>query len=400
MNKSLNHGLFILLTLLIGWSCSTTTKEDPKPIVKPDEPEYIEWSYETGKDPLIINLFTFETGLDTSDVFDVSDTLKLQNVFEGHLEGYDYYKRYQKLDMTKNSWNEQVFPKVPIKITGHEFSANIRDELFAGVKFTNAADNNILVWARDNFSDWHDATRAKYLKYIKPKFEENAEKYLLKNGKKPKYQVGILQIPLEYHESGYGGTVVTFSDGNVLVITIEPLRKPDYGDLEQVLNMYAGIGHEFAGHQLESSDNTNFGFADYVGKKDQFGNEVDGFGHVNGPAPQYVFNGGVSTHLRPDRGNCTLLFPQENKEFLSAYVKNNYNNPSEHKSDYSNLRLMKTPAEKSNIPYIADMVPKKQAKAEVFMKEMWTDKILKNKKARVSATSEMVRIKSIISCDL
>jgi len=127
---------------------------------------------------------------------------------------------------------------------------------------------------------------------------------------------------------------------------------------------------------------------------------VDGYGHVNGPSPRNVFNGSGSIHLSVDDGNCTLLFPQENKEFFSAYQEGFIpKNEEEIKQAYANLILMKTPAEKSNIPYIAEMVPKKQAKAEVFMKEMWTDKILKNKNSRVSATSEMVRIKSNISCN-
>lgn len=387
-NKILLLNIVIIFCICTN-SCTEKVAETPTPT--PVEPKYLEWSYEVGKDPLTIQMFTFVTN-DPTNSLDISDTTKIEDVFNGHLEGVDAFNTYRKLDMTKNSWSDQIIPKVPVDISGYEFSTTVQDELFTGLKLTNAADKNILVWARDNFSNQNEKSRNIYVNKIKPILDQKDEKYFKQHKKKPKFHICLFVIPNKYYESGYGGTVVTFSDGNVVVVTIGragTLKSSE--ELERILEIYGGIGHEFAGHQLESADNTNNGFVDYIGKKDQFGNTIDGFGHVNGPAPRSVFHGTVTYHLRNDNSNGSLLFPQEDKEFLSAFKEGS-------PSDYGNLKLMKTPLEKSNIPYIANMVPIKRAKAEVFMKNMWTDKILVPKGGRVSAREDNITVKSIISC--
>jgi hypothetical protein len=377
---------FVMLVCIGTFSCSKNETATPTPIVKVEEPKYLEWSYEAGKDPLLIQYFTFPTGLDRAKYFDISDTTKIQNIFEGSVSGTDRLGRQQTLDMTKNSWNAQIFPNVPVKVGGYEFSVEIRDELFKGLLITNVSGNTIIDWAIKN----QNLTKI-YNEKLKPQLDKKNEAYFKRYNKKPKYQVSVLVIPFDYYESGSGGTVMTMLDGNIVVLMIEPERST--GKLEQYLGQYSVLGHEFAGHGL---NNYNL-FKDYIGQKDQFGNTIDGSGHVNSPSPRFIFNGSISHHIRTDRGNTTLLFPQENKEYFSAYKEGfEPKNIEEDKFYYANLRLMKTPSEKSNIPYIADFVKNTRVESDKFMKEMWTDKVLKG--GRTATNSEYVTIKSIISC--
>lgn len=364
-------------------SCSKNETATPTPVVKVEEPKYLEWSYEVGKDPLLIQLFTFPTGLDPIKYFNISDTTKIENVFSGSVSAIDYYGSQRNLDMTKNRWNAQIFPNVPVKVGGYEFPLEIRDELFKGVVISNVAGNTILDWAPKNLTKM-------YNEKLKPQLDRKNEVYFKLHNKKPKYQVSILVIPREYYQSGFSGTVLTMSDGNKIVITIEPWRE---GKLDTHLSIYKTLGHEFAGHGL-NNDNL---FKDYIGQKDQFGNTVDGSGHVSGPAPRFVFAASSSTFLTCDDGNTSYLFPQENIEYYSAYNKDFNPSKDDYKICYGNLKLMKTPSEKSNIPYIADFVKNTRVESDKFMKEMWTDKILKG--GRTATNSDYVTIKNIVSCN-
>lgn len=389
-NKILLLGITIIFCVCTI-SCTEKVAEIPIPVSNvpiPIEPKYLEWSYEPGKDPLLIQIFSFPTGLNPAIYFNISDTTKIQNIFEGSVSGNDYFGKVQNLDMTKNSWNAQIFPNVPVKVGGYEFSEKIRDELFKGLMFTNEKGKGILEWAASNLPKI-------YNEKLKPQLEIKNNDYFRIYKKKPKYQVAVLVVPSDYNESNLGGTIITMSDGNKIVFSIEPLREP--GKLEKYLSMYIKLGHEFAGHGLTGNKNT---FNNFVGQKDQFGNIIDGYGHINSTvAPHNMFRGSVGTHIRIDDSNNSMLFPQEDKEFLSAYKVGSLSDGSaEHKANYGNLKLMKTPLEKSNIPYISNIVKNSQIEGEKFMKEMWTDKILVTKGGRVSAKEDNITIKSIISC--
>lgn len=365
-------------------SCNKTESTNPTPVVKVEEPKYIEWSYEAGKDPLLIQLFTFPTGLDPVKYFNISDTTKIENIFAGAVSGNDYYGTFRNLDMTKNSWNNQIFPNVPVKLSGYEFPIEVRDELFKGLLIKNIGDDRITIWAINNLTKIYNSK-------IKPQLDKKNEAYFKHHNKKPKYQVSVLVIPRDYYESGASGTIMTMSDGNKIVLMVEPWRE---NQLEKYLGIYKMLGHEFAGHGL---NNPNL-FVDYVGQKDQFGYTVDGSGHINGNLPRFVFNSAVGIHLSCDDSSC-LLFPQENKEYYSAYQEGFVpKNDDDNKTCYGNLKLMKTPSEKSNIPYIADFVKNTRLEADKFMKEMWTDKILIQKGMKISTKNENITVKSIISC--
>jgi hypothetical protein len=365
-------------------SCSKNETTTPTPIVKVEEPKYLEWSYEVGKDPLLIQLFTFPTGLDPIKYFNISDTTKIENIFAGSVSGKDYYGNQRTLDMTKNSWNNQIFPNVPVKVGGYEFPVEIRDELFKGVLITNVAGNWITDWANKNLVKI-------YNEKLKPQLDKKNDAYFKVFKKKPKYQISVIVLPREYYASGPNGTIVTMSDGNKVVFAVvDPWGE---GKLHSYLSMFNFLGHEFAGHGLTLGKNLLF--KDYIGKRDQFDNSIDGSGHVNGKLPVFIFSATIGNLLSCDSDE-SMLFPQENIEYYSAYNKDFNPSKDDYKTCYGNLKLRKTSSEKSNIPYIADLVKNTQDEAEKFMKEMWTDKVLKG--GRTATNMEYVTIKSIISC--
>jgi hypothetical protein len=367
-------------------SCTKKEAETPTPIVKVEEPKYLEWSYEVGKDPLPIQIFTFQSGN-----LPVIDTLKIENIFNGFVSGIDYTGNFRNLDMTKNSWNNQIFPGISVKVGGYEFSKEIKDELFKGVLLTNISGNIITDWARQNLTKI-------YNEKLKPILDKKNAAYFKLHNKKPKYQVITLIIPNENYESGGGGTVITMSDGNIVTLGIEKsnnkygagVKLPNYIAIDNYISFYTVLGHEFAGHAMTEG----LDFKNYVGQKDQLGNTVDVSGHINSDFPRCVFNSSTATFLWNDKNSNTMIFPEPNKEFYSAYDGGEFE-----EAKYGNLKLMKTPAEISNIPYIADMVKIKKERGEKWMKDMWTDKILLPKGGRIATKADYVTIKSIVSCN-
>ncbi len=379
---------FIFISYFGLISCSKKESETPTPVVKVEEPKYLEWSYEVGKDPLLIQIFTFNTGIDPAKYFNISDTIKIENIFSGEVSGIDYYGSQRTLDMTKNSWSNQIFPNIPIKVGGYEFPKETKDELFKGLLITNGSGNTIADWANKNLTKI-------YNEKLKPQLDKKNDAYFKIFKKKPKYQVSVIGLPREHYSSGPNGTIMTMSDGNkVVFVVIDPWEE---GKLHSYLSIYATIGHEFAGHGLTLGKNLLF--RDYIGQKDQFGSQIDGYGHVNGITQHFVFNPSHSILLSCD-SDQSMLFPQENKEYLSGFIEGfNSNSKDDYKNCYGKLKLMKTPSEKSNIPYIADLVKNTREEGEKFIKEMWTDKILVPKGGRTATNIDYVTIKSIVSCN-